>query len=235
MNDASIQELVSYVTIVLELIYQQEWAKLEKVIAQQQLFRLISEHIQKCDEFNGMTLLHAALKNKPPLHILEAMIMAHCDALSGQDCLGRTPLHVACGSGADARIIRRLVSSFPYACDLPDEDGRLPLHIACDTECVLFEGDETPRAPPSHDAVRALLSGSLRSTLVEDEDEMNPIEYAIVSDLDIKTVRLLQKASMVVRRQDAQESNNDPTTNSTSTVKVAKPIAPLPRNILGYC
>ena len=224
---------MNYVAIVLDLIHCQDWAALEKVATEKKLFKVISEHIQKSDEFNGMTLLHAVVKSNPPLDILDAMIDAHGDALKGQDCVGRTPLHVACGTGADDLIIRRLVKAYPQACDLQDEDGRLPLHIACDTDCVLFEGDQIPRAPPSIDAVRALLSGSLRSVLVEDEDEMSPIEYAIVSDANINVVKLLQKASMSLRRKDAQTGE----AAATSTTKEMKPIpvAPLPRRVLSHC
>jgi ankyrin repeat protein len=227
----SVDKLMSYVTVVLELIHRQEWTKLEKVASEHKLFKVISEHIQKCDEFNGMTLLHAVIKYNPPLHILDAMIRAHGEAVKGQDCLGRSPLHVACGTGADAQIIRRLVKAFPQACDIQDEDGRLPLHFACDVECVLFDGDQTPRTPPSVEVVKALLSGSMQSVLVEDDDEMSPIEYAIVSDADIKVVKLLQKASMSLRRKESDTSK----TAATSTTEDVEPIAPLPRSVLSYC
>ncbi len=228
----SIDNLVNYVTIFLDLIHCQEWSKLEKVLSEQKLLRVISEHIQKCDEFNGMTLLHAVVRYNPPLHILDTIILAHGDALEGQDCLGRTPLHVACGSGAHCQIIRRLVKAFPRACDLQDEDGRLPIHLACDTECVLFEGDQTPRAPPTIDVVKILLSGSLQSVLVEDEDEMNPIEYAIISDLSIKIVKLLQKASMSIRKKEAEVKMIKAT--SKSSMREDKPISVLDRSVLGY-
>ena len=228
----SIDKLMSYVAIVLDLIHSQEWTKLEKKVASEhKLFKVISEHIQNCDEFSGMTLLHAVVKYSPPIHIIEAMLHAHGDALKGQDCVGRTPLHVACGTGTDAQIIRRLVQAYPNACDIQDEDGRLPLHLACDTECVLFEGDQTPRAPPSIDVVRALLSGSIRSVLVEDEDEMSPIEYAIVSGANLNVVKMLQKASMSTRRKEAKNS----TAAARSTTKDVKPMALLPRSLLGYC
>ncbi|KAL7426964.1 hypothetical protein ACHAXM_000651 [Skeletonema potamos] len=225
----SIDNLMSYVAIVLELIHTQNWAKFEKVTSQPKLFKIISEYIQKCDEFNGMTLLHAVVKSKPPLHILDAMIHAHSDSLRGQDCVGRTPLHVACGTGADAKIIRRLVKAFPQACDLKDEDGRLPLHLACDTDCVLFEGDQTPRAPPSVDVVKALLAGSLRSVLVEDDDEMSPIEYAIIADASIDVVKLLQKASMATRREEAKTSMDA----AISTPNEQRNIVPLSPSV--YC
>jgi len=143
-----IEKLIKCVVFVLDLIHHhhQEWTQLEKIISEPKLLKLISEHIQQCDDFNGMTLLHAVVRLNPPVHILEVMIDANGDALKGQDCVGRTPLHVACGTGADGLIIKRLVKAYPQACDMQDEDGKLPLHLACDTKCVIFEGDQTPRA-----------------------------------------------------------------------------------------
>ena len=234
MTTISVNQLMKYVDIVLNSIHHQDWATLNQVAAEQELFKMISEHIQKCDEFHGMTLLHAVVKYHPPLHILDAMIDAHGDALKGQDCVGRTPLHVACGSGVDDMIIRRLVKAYPQACDLPDEDGRLPLHLACDTDSVLFEGDDTQRAPPSFETVRTLLSGSLQSVLVEDEDDMSPIEYAIVTGANIKVVKFLQKASMTLRRKDAAQTRKADAASSMKQMK-STPMVPLPRSVLGYC
>jgi hypothetical protein len=40
-----------------------------------------------------------------------------------------------------------------------------------------------------------LLSESLLAATIEDMDEMNPLEHAIMSDAELKTVKLLQKAA----------------------------------------
>ena len=228
----SIDQLVSYVAILLDLIHKRQWAKLEKVAKEKTLFKMVSEHIQKCDEFNGMTFLHAVVKYNPPTEVIEAMIQADTDAVKGQDCLGRTPLHVACGTGSDASIIRLLVRAYPEACDIEDVDGRTPLHLTCDTECVLFEGSQPTREPPTIDIVRALLSGSLKPVLIEDEDDMSPIEYAIISESDTQVVKLLQKASMTLRRRMAKTSKQAATETSTTG---SAPVKPLPRSVLGYC
>ena len=229
-----IEKLINYVSIVLNLIHRQEWTQLEKVISEQKLFKLISEHIHKCDEFNGMTLLHAVARLNPPVRILDAMIDADCDAVKGQDCVGRLPLHVACGSRADGLIINRLVKAYPQACDIQDVDGKVPLHFACDTKCVLFEDDQTPLAPPTIDIVKVLLSGSMQSVLAEDDDEMNPIEYAVVSGLDVKIVKLLRKARMSVRRKDASLRRKDASANK-SNEQDNKTLPVLRRSILAYC
>ncbi|KAL7455741.1 hypothetical protein ACHAWC_007977 [Mediolabrus comicus] len=200
----SVDQLMNYVETLLDLIHNRQWDELEECAEQRALFKMISEHIQQSEEFNGMTLLHAVIKYNPPIQVLESMIQAHSDAIRGQDCLGRTPLHVACGTGSDSSIIRMLARAYPEACDVQDVDGRTPLHLACDYECVLFEGDQTPKSPPSIGVVRALLSGSLKPVLIEDEDEMSPIEYALVSEADMEVIKLLQLASMTLRRRIAK-------------------------------
>jgi len=235
-----IEKLIKCVVFVLDLIHHhhQEWTQLEKIISEPKLLKLISEHIQQCDDFNGMTLLHAVVRLNPPVHILEVMIDANGDALKGQDCVGRTPLHVACGTGADGLIIKRLVKAYPQACDMQDEDGKLPLHLACDTKCVIFEGDQTPRAPLTLDVVKVLLSGSMQSVLAVDGDEMNPIEYAIVSALDIEIVKRLRKARMSIRRKEASLRRKEAKTNKeapTSNRQGDKSLPVLRRNVLAYC
>ena len=96
----------------------------------------------------------------------------------------------------------------------------------------MFEDDETPRAPPTIDVVKILLSGSMQSVLVEDEDEMNPIECAVVSGLDIKIVNLLQRASVCLRRRQANASNEDPKINRKEHKQDDKTLPVLRRSIL---
>eukprot|EP00985_Skeletonema_marinoi_P024838 scaffold17662_cov183-Skeletonema_marinoi.AAC.2 len=55
---------------------------------------------------------------------------------------------------------------------------------------------------------------------------MSPIEYAIVSDANINVVKLLQKASMTLRRQEAQTSK----ATARSYAAEIRPIVPLPRS-----
>lgn len=143
------------------------------------------------------------------------MIELSPDLTGARDCLDRTPLHVAVGTGASASLVKLLAQACPSACDVQDEDGMTPLHFACDTLCELFEDiqNDQPRAPPSYDVVRALLSVSLRAATLEDEDEMSPLEYAICSDAPVNVVKLLQNAT---QRQVMKNKRSDPATADQS-------------------
>ena len=64
----------------------------------------------------------------------------------------------------------------------------------------------------------------MRSVLVEDEDEMNAIEYAIVSDLEVKVVKLLQKAWMSFEKVSKEKKEKDketPIKHNVSNLKRA--------------
>ena len=131
---------------------------------------------------------------------------------AAKDCLGRTALHVAAASAASPKVIRLIAHACPTSCDATDEDGKTPLHFACDITCELFEGD-SPVLPRKvcHDTIRALLSESLHASTIEDIDEMNALEYAIMSDAELKTVKILQKASTrIFESESIQQMSSSP-------------------------
>lgn len=184
---------------LLRLIHARDWDRLHDIArSRPDALRRVSEDLPGRAEFNGMTLLHACARCDPPVDVLARLVEAYPEALRGGDCLGRTPLHVAAGTGARPSVLRLLVVGHPGACDARDEDGRTPLHLACDASCELFEDGGPPRDPPSLEAVEVLLSGSLKAATVEDIDEMNAVEYALMSGASMKVVRLLQRASQRV-------------------------------------
>ena len=156
-----------------------------------------------------MTLLHAVVRCNPPLDIVAKMVDLCPDQLTAKDCLGRTPLHVAAGSSAEPNLIKFIAHANPASCIATDEDGKTPLHVACDSSCVLFEDDDAmlPREV-CHDTVRALLSESMYAATIEDLDEMNALEYAIMSDAELRTVRLLQTASYKTLQSISRSSSS---------------------------
>ncbi|KAL7548359.1 hypothetical protein ACHAWF_011647 [Thalassiosira exigua] len=115
-----------------------------------------------------------------------------------------------------------------HACNIQDQDGSTPLHLACDTTCRLFEEDEDyrvpPRGPPELTTVKILLQGSLGAVILEDLDEMSPIEYAILSDAPLIVIKLLQKASRRVleKKNKKTQVTTPPLTRQTSVIEVPR-------------
>ena len=212
-NTMTSAKVLNAIAILLGCIESQDWQTFEKLtLSNPKTFRALCKAIARCKEFHGMTLLHAVVRYDPPLTIVGKMIDICPDLPSAMDCLGRTPLHVAAGLGAASGLIKFLAASWPDACTAQDEDGKTPLHFACDTSCELFEDDSNNKSPsraaPSHNSIRALLAVSLRPATMEDLDEMNPLEYAILSDAGLKTVQLLQQAASLTLMEPRSRSNS---------------------------
>ncbi len=203
-NTSTRSDVLFYVNKLLNILDSRDWARFKLVALKHPLaFQALDKFVASSEDFNGMTFLHAAVRNSPPNEIIAKMIEICPDSPRARDCLNRTPLHVAAGVGASVAVIDHLVSSYPEACTIQDEDGRTPLHFACDSESLLFEGDQGRRDPPSYEVVHALLSGSIKSASMEDEDNTSPLEYAIISNADVKVVKVLQQAAQLYMRKSA--------------------------------
>jgi hypothetical protein len=195
---------------VLQLMVVGDWKTFETVVSNPDLFRLLASAVSSCSQLNGMTLLHAVVRYNPPLDIVAQMIQLCPDMLATKDCLHRTPLHVAAGSRASASLLQLLASACPSACEVQDIEGKTPLHFACDSSSVLFEedhDDDISRHPPNHETIAALLSYSTHAVTVEDDEEMTPLEHAIMSNASAKTVKLLQReTSQAAQMKEGMQS-----------------------------
>lgn len=222
-SNSILSDVMNYVSLLLGIIENQDWIKFNEVaLSNPKMFQMMSKSISECSEFHGMTLLHACVRYDPPVALVQRMIELYPPALRGEDCLGRTPLHVAAGSDVSPYTLKLLVVGYREACNIQDEDGRTPLHFVCDTSCELFEQEvPLPRQPPRLDAVRVLLAGSLESVILEDVDEMNAVEYAIVSDASMEVVNLLQRATQRVLKNNAKKSSSSQAGSSSGMVPVA--------------
>lgn len=187
---------------VLQLMVVGDWVTFKSaVLSKPDMFRHVASAVSSCSQLHGMTMLHAAVRYNPPLDIVVQMIKICPDMSATEDCLNRTPLHVAAGSRASASLIELLAYACPSACDIQDVEGKTPLHHACDSSCVLFEEDHdtddgvTSARPLNHKAIAALLLYSTHAVTVEDEEEMSPLEHAIMSDASMATVILLQRVT----------------------------------------
>lgn len=192
--------------LLFRLIETNEWSKLYNMYLDTEedckTFQYLAKIVAKSSSFNGMTILHAVTRFDPSCALVKRIVELCPNAPAARDVLNRTPLHVAAGTGAACVVIKFLVDTYPEACLVQDTDGRTPLHMACDTSTELFEDNRNGKAfrtAPAHRSIGVLLRASLDSAIVEDEDGMSAIEYALCSDAELPTVRLIQKAAQKVR------------------------------------
>mmetsp|Transcript_10087 Transcript_10087/g.18113 ORF Transcript_10087/g.18113 Transcript_10087/m.18113 type:complete len:308 (+) Transcript_10087:184-1107(+) len=215
--------LAQHLALLVKVIQSQRWSAFQNIaLANPRIFQMISTTIPTIDEFKGYkSLLHFCLRHNPPFQIV-AKMMSLCpnplETLRAQDDKGRTPLHIAAACDANPLVIKLLGSADPTACTILDADSRTPLHLACDSSCNLFEdqndNDELSCPPhrqretPMYHRIQALLSDSLAASLVEDEDDMNALEYAILSNASLDVVILLQKATMESQQERERVRKN---------------------------
>ena len=214
---------------LLGLIKSEDWKMIRKLIAvsSPDCFRAIASSIPSNSksepELDGMTLLHAIVRHNPPLDIVGIIITLCPDMPASRDDLGWTPLHVAACSKASPLLLKFLACAYPAACDAQDEEGKTPLHFVCEPTLVLFGGDtsSTPQEVPNHEAVVALLSESLNAATIEDDEEMTPLEHAIMNDASLKTIKLLQKASAKSLRSRARSTSTSPNPETNKRRRVS--------------
>jgi hypothetical protein len=80
---------------------------------------------------NGLTALHCACRNVPPLDVLEVLLSVSTETVvAWPDGFGWLPIHYACASGSSAAVIAALAEAAPASKTATDGRGRTPLHFA---------------------------------------------------------------------------------------------------------
>jgi ankyrin repeat protein len=207
------KHLLHPAAVLIALVMSEDWETIRRLItiSSPECFRAMASSITSCsDELNGITLLHAVVRQRnPPMDIVAFVIKICPEMLSSSDCFNRTPLHVAAGSKKSSPLLLKLIAcAYPAACVAIDRYGRTPLHYACDSSSGLFHEEDDDdqsqsssasakeeRATPIHGAIAAILSESIDAATIEDADEMSPVEHAIISGASLKTVKMLQAAA----------------------------------------
>ena len=95
---------------------------------------------------------------------------------------------------------------YPGACMKQDLDGKAPIHFACDANFILYEKDiyTSGNRRDGHlvfSTIVSLVSLAPSSIHLEDCDEMNAIELAILSDASKTLVSLLQNVSALEHKK----------------------------------
>lgn len=214
-SDPASKELSYSLVLLFRLIEANDWNKLDSIFLTnpegQVKFRRLAALIANSKAFNGMTILHVCAKFNPPPKVVSRIIELCPDTPRAQDRLKRTPLHVMAGTDTPSYVIKVLANAYPDACTIQDSDGRTPLHFACDSSCELFEDDirKSVQSAPSITTIGVLLAASPESVVLKDKKGMSAIECALCSGAELRTFKLLQKATQRVMSRNREGMKNN--------------------------
>ena len=159
--------------------------------------------------------MHYACQFNAPLYVI-AKLSARFPSQDTADDRGRYPIHVAVANGCEPDVIQFLIRSNPKHPGHQDKSGKTPLHYA--GECYAKSYADIHYLPQDYnevnrrtlEVVEILVKAAPESANVEDEEEMNPIEYAVLNSSNITVVKLMQRASRKEwRRRSTEECPED--------------------------
>ena len=148
-----------------------------------------------------INFLHALVRYNPPIDIVAKMIQVRPDLILTLDHRRRTALHIASANRSSAPLIRLLSQAYPEACTMQDDEGKTPLHLACDSSNTLRFWDRELFRQPSYEVIKELLCQGLDAAYIEDIHEANPLEYAIISEVPIDIIVLLQTSMSTMQKK----------------------------------
>lgn len=188
------------------LISEQEWTSVDHLLTQSfKLRRSLSVNVSLSSSvtITDDLILHYALNFNAPLQIIMKLSSRFLSSMDAADACGRYCIHVAVASGCAPDVIKFFVQMRPKFVGLRDRLGKTPMHYAGEGYANKFVDNyfDFPDFREVHknttlQVVEILVKVAPQSVNIEDEDEMNPIEYALLTSTNIKVIKTMQRASL---------------------------------------
>mmetsp|Transcript_23912 Transcript_23912/g.27547 ORF Transcript_23912/g.27547 Transcript_23912/m.27547 type:complete len:218 (+) Transcript_23912:216-869(+) len=185
------------------LVERKEWGSLIEQLSSKHGKKVVSSDQYVKDDF-----LLKVCQYQPPTSALSMIVALHRKCLHQIDSDGRTALHVAVENMSSVDAINFLVGQFPEAAALKDRFGRTPLTLVCE----IFNKIESRHFQNLSNNIyisrvcEILCNAAPQCVIEEDEHGMNPIEIAIINEVDFSIVRKLQRCAMKERRRIAKKN-----------------------------
>ncbi len=174
---------------LLDMITNREWGSLSNV--------LTPETLQAAqDDLNEDvgSILHVALHFDAPSSIISQITHAMHSSLLHRDCKDRLPLHIAINK-ARSSMVSHLIRLNTTACTYKDDKGKLPLHRCFDKRVLsAFKSDQLT------ETVERLVNASPETLMIEDQNEMCPIELAILSAAPMETIIFMHHETSYIQQ-----------------------------------
>ena len=184
-------------TLLVALLEGGYWSSFKRTIAIP-TFVDAGRYLDENPAMFGANILHIALFNDPPIDIVESILEVFPETPFLADSVGRYPLHIASSLGLSTEIVVMIAKAYRHACLKQDLDGKTPLHFACSLELTLYEEEDIHLGNMKElnsGTIVLLVSITPRAVHLEDCDDMNPIELAILSNASSSIVSILQNIS----------------------------------------
>mmetsp|Transcript_11907 Transcript_11907/g.25743 ORF Transcript_11907/g.25743 Transcript_11907/m.25743 type:complete len:274 (+) Transcript_11907:79-900(+) len=203
-------------------ISEQDWDKVDRL--------LLSDNNKSMQDFIELSssisstvatttiddlVLHHACRYHAPLAIMSKLSTNFPSSIDTSDGTGRYPIHLAVASGCKPSVIRFLIQTNPTSAGLQDNSGKTPIHYAgeCYTKTLIDDCFGFQDLDKLHRdtllVAKLLLEAAPHSVNVEDKDEMNPIEYALLNSTHSKVIKRMQRASSEDwKKRKMEEQNN---------------------------
>lgn len=175
------------------LIARRNWWEIESLLSTEESVESIE--IDEKDIITEESVVHFSLRYRAPLHIVKLLALRFPLCLTRPDCTGKFAIHVACKYGSLPTVVEYLVSENKHAASVQDPTGKTPIHYLAEYYASNYES-------PSHlvnenmmQIIRVLREVAPESFNIEDNEEMNAIEYGIENDLDLRVIKMMQRAA----------------------------------------
>jgi len=176
-----------------KMIANERWLEIQELLTSPK------DDVDIIDEDGAVTrevIIHQACSHRAPKEILQSLSSEYWKSLYHADSDGRFPIHVAALNGAGPDIVSFLINSNSASAGIKDALGKTPLHYICEEFLKKNKGTNSLQCHQNMFRTVALLIKSAPSSVnVEDNEEMNPIEYAIASGAHVGIIKEMQKAS----------------------------------------
>mmetsp|Transcript_2904 Transcript_2904/g.4347 ORF Transcript_2904/g.4347 Transcript_2904/m.4347 type:complete len:284 (+) Transcript_2904:141-992(+) len=162
-------------------------------------------------------LVHFVCRFQAPISIVRIVAKTYPESLHCADALGRFPIHIASAWGASPATIQFLIDEHPVAASIQDNEGKAPIHHLCQSfvlnyqDASIMSQDTSLMSTPVTDSMLSIVdmlkTAAPHSFNLEDNDEMNAVEYALLSESDIKVVKIIQRACRDDWRERKKETD----------------------------
>lgn len=139
-----------------------------------------------------------------------AVLMYICErfpeCIRDEDKDGRFSLHVACSYGCSPEFISHLVNMHAPSVSMRDSLGKTPFHHLCQSYMSPKHKASKTTIKKMKQCLWILYRKAPGSIIVEDQSGIDPIEYALESNLDMSFIRDLQN---MISRYHANEAKKE--------------------------